>query len=906
MEKFSSESKTARMPVVPVHMPGDGGYIALDAVGDVAFAFDFPVQNTKIYKVGEDLHFQSHEGNSVTLKGYFENFSVDLDFRVQFYADGYAYTSRGFFEAFPFEIAESAPAAGNIFSSGGLSEFAELPDLTVTGVSRLGAMEDTVEDEGSGNKVEPGDTANGFFGGESPLPPSDRDPSHGVEEGGGSAVKPEPEPEPEPEPGSEPKDDRFVMHTGSSDTSINNQSITGNVLANDGDAGAKLVAVVGGAYGSASINAETGEVTYTLNANAAAQMGSGKGQITDTISYTAMGSDGNLYTKTIEIVVVREVNGAGQYISDNAIDGETHGFYAATTGDKISGTPEIVLGDGDDMVNIYKQMLDVEMELGDGDNVLFVSTDANSMERSVINAGDGNNTIHMESAWTPLAYNSHLVLGDGDNNVNLSGAWALYSSSGITAGDGDNFINLDGGAIGFSAADASFIHTGDGNNTITVTGKPGRFGLSYGEIMTGSGNDSIQVSTSEGKTAMSNYSRINAGDGDNTVTVTGTHGMDIYSSITTGDGDDVISISAANGYGMNGNSSINAGDGKNTIHVTGKIAMEKGTITTGNGDDLITVNGWDGYAVGSSTINAGEGNNEVHIQGSREGLYYNSSVIAGDGDDIINIFGNMWGVRENSHVDAGNGNNFVTVGGTEQYGLYYNSSITTGDGNDVITVFGGKRGMSEGAAINAGDGDNEIWVRGGEYAVYGGTISTGSGADTVTIQGSVYNGTVDLGGGNDILRLEAEKSGQVLFGNTMLSGGDNETFDAETGSLGDILSLDHSLSSVLTGAGGLGGITGANVTGFETLHLDLVDGNADTLDIDQLLLSLNTKGFTGDNAFGAIVVTGDSSDSHLFSGDWVSSGQGVILDGFDGVTFDRYTINNGQEILEIYLQTGIA
>ncbi len=42
-----------------------------------------------------------------------------------------------------------------------------------------------------------------------------------------------------------------------------------------------------------------------------------------------------------------------------------------------------------------------------------------------------------------------------------------------------------------------------------------------------------------------------------------------------------------------------------------------------------------------------------------------------------------------------------------------------------------------------------------------------------------------------------------------------------------------------------------------------------------------------------------------YSGEWNESGESMMLDAFDGLSFDRYTIQNGSETLEIYIQSGM-
>ncbi|CAK7020978.1 MAG: hypothetical protein DELT_02423 [Desulfovibrio sp.] len=530
-----------------------------------------------------------------------------------------------------------------------------------------------------------------------------------------------------------------MLHTGNTAANINGAVIAGMVTANDTDPNSTVVAIGNGVYGTAAFNPETGEVTYTLNDNAASQMGAGTNQVTDTITYTAMDSNGNTYEKTIEIVVVRQTSGSGQYIADNQVEGELHLVTVETTGDGETGTPEIALSDGDDMLIGMKLMEDMEIDLGGGNNRFTLTVaSGNALSGTAVSAGNGNNRIDIQGAGTALTHSSQLTLGDGDNTVSLSGTRAIFDNSGIIVGNGNNTITLNGGMEGFNRGDESFIRTGDGDNEIVITGSAGFYGMSYGQIETGAGDDVIRVKAS-GQTAVSNYSSINAGDGNNIIEVEGLRGLDTNSSITAGSGDDTITVTGTGGYGM------------------------------------------------------------------------------------------------------------------------YNSTITTGEGDDYVYV-----------------------------------------------KGSLTNSKVWLGDGDDRLYLDSEGLRNMLAGNSILDGGANTLVDFGRGELGDVLSLGHDLAVAVNGTNALGGITSGNVTGFEALHLDLFDGGADTLDIDQLLSTLSSKGFTGEKAFDSIVITGDQADTLLFTGEWTSSGQNVILDGFDGVTFDRFTVMNGQEVLEIYLQTGIA
>ncbi len=96
---------------------------------------------------------------------------------------------------------------------------------------------------------------------------------------------------------------------------------------------------------------------------------------------------------------------------------------------------------------------------------------------------------------------------------------------------------------------------------------------------------------------------------------------------------------------------------------------------------------------------------------------------------------------------------------------------------------------------------------------------------------------MSLGEGNDFLRLEGSLSDSYK-----LDGGLADLVDFDHGDLGDILSLAPSLAK---NPAQLGGLTADKAVNFETLHLDLADGNEDVLDVDSLLHVLAAKDFQG-------------------------------------------------------------
>ncbi|MDR2663842.1 MAG: hypothetical protein LBC31_12680, partial [Treponema sp.] len=91
----------------------------------------------------------------------------------------------------------------------------------------------------------------------------------------------------------------------------------------------------------------------------------------------------------------------------------------------------------------------------------------------------------------------------------------------------------------------------------------------------------------------------------------------IDGTIDAGDGDDTITVG-----GMNPSSIINAGNGNNTITIS---AVTSGTITAGDGNDSITINDW----FQNGTITAGPGADTINIR------YFSGGTIIDVGADTV-------------------------------------------------------------------------------------------------------------------------------------------------------------------------------------------------------------------------------------------------------------------------------
>ncbi len=164
------------------------------------------------------------------------------------------------------------------------------------------------------------------------------------------------------------------------------------------------------------------------------------------------------------------------------------------------------------------------------------------------------------------------------------------------------------------------ITTSGGDDEITVKGD-----FTAGIISTGGGDDDIKIENN-----MSAGTAINAGDGENVVTIVG----NLFGNISAGTGKDVVTIEGD----ANSAAIINVGSGENTVVIKGLLS---GSVTTGSGVDKVEVENLNGTA----NISVGSGEDEVIIK----------TVSAGGAD--IDLGSDN--VKDIIKIEALNGNNIT-------------------------------------------------------------------------------------------------------------------------------------------------------------------------------------------------------------------------------------------------------
>lgn len=511
------------------------------------------------------------------------------------------------------------------------------------------------------------------------------------------------------------------------------------------------------------------------------------------------------------------------------------------------------LGNSDDVANTDATKVTITGTAGN-DVITLESGKVTSLD-----SNEGNDKVTIASAASVNTLN----LNNGANTVTVAG-----KVNTLTAGAGDDNVNVSG--------EVSTLTTGTGNDTISVSGK-------VKTIEAGDGDDKISVTAGE-------VDSLNAGAGADTISVAaGARVKDL----DAGDGDDIIAITAGAVI-----KNLNGGGGTNTLKLeNGVVDLSTTKLTnvqtiTGRGkiqsSDITGKN----ITLGSEKLNAwNEGTGEyditeLEIKGKGTATADNISlnglkIAAGSTGHKLNITNFKSGSLTINDKSLGNDSadetavdaTTVTVTGTESNDIITINSgkikdVSTGKGADTVTISSG----ANVATLSTGEGKDTININGTV-----GTLDAGDGDDTITVSGSGKVDTIDAGAGNDTITL---KSGASV---TTINGGDGK----------DTLTLDGSGSAVdftkitkITGievlqlSGATTSSSGAKIS-YDSikdnlnLTVDFASSSGGTLTIDQATNKIvDISGFKGAG-------TGLASGSITINN--VNNGNTIKLNKDDGI-----------------------
>ncbi|AIF49855.1 matrixin family metalloprotease [Pelosinus sp. UFO1] len=577
-------------------------------------------------------------------------------------------------------------------------------------------------------------------------------------------------------------------------TTANNDTVTGNALAN----------VIDGGGGDDTIDAGAGNDTVKYYASYTPSKIKG-GLGIDTLDASAQ-TTGVTINLTTQFTDFENITGG---LGDDVLTG-TIGVNTLIGGagndiiDGKGGSDIINAGDGDDIVKYYSTLTATNVKSGNGIDTL----DASALTAAVninlatqfkdfenITGGSGNDTL------TGNDQTNILIGGDGNDYIDGGkGADSIYG------GNGNDTIVFH--------ADNALVDGGTGVNILTAA--PSATGVSI-DLTNGAFSNIQQV-------IGSNYNDV----------IKGTSGNDIISS---GNGDDIIdggagidTIDAGAGndtvkyYTSYDPTKIKGGAGIDTldasaqatgltINLTTQFTDFENLITTAN-NDILTGNALanviDGGG-GDDTIDAGAGNDTVKYYAS----YTPSKIKGGLGIDTLDASAQASGVNIDLNTQFTDFENIV--GGTGADVLTGNALANTlvgGAGNDTLDGGAGDDyldGSIGGDKIYGGAGNDTIVFDSADVLVDGGL-----GVDIVTAASSASGVTIDL---NSSMFTNIEKFVGSNYNDTLIgtAGADNLS-----GGAGD---------DIIDGGGGN----------------DIIDGGAgnDTIKYYTSIVPTNIKGGAG-------------------------------------------------------------
>ena len=599
--------------------------------------------------------------------------------------------------------------------------------------------------------------------------------------------------------------------------------------------------LVGGSTSGDTLTDSTGDSTIAVT-----------GANSGTIDGLAFSSIENLNLSTGNDTVTVTGSGGGVSLTGSLDLGD--GTNSLTMSNSAGSIASVTSGTGDDTFSISAGSVTGALTAGDGNNTLTISGTSSSIgsyaggngtDSITLSGGDvvgnvstttGNDTLLISSTSSTIGGNLDLGGGTGDtlsyagytNAVSVT-LTDITSNAGSTAAGGATAIS--GTATGFEnliggSTSGDTVTDSTGDSTIVISG------ANSGTIdgMTFSAIENLSLSTGiDGVTVTKGASlsgNLNLGDGTSN-TLTMDSGAGAIGSVTAAGGNDTVTI---NGGTITG--AVNLGDGANALTINDTNSTI-GSYTGGSGIDTIVSKGGDilgavstGSAADSVTLSLGAtitgavtlGANSDSADGN-DSLSLNASSITGavntgSAADTVTLSSasTITGdVTLGANSDASDGIDTLTLDASSVTG-----NVSSGAGADAVSVLNTSTitgNVTLGTNTDSTDGADTLTVTGASgssKSVITGSISTGAGADTLTLTNAT------IGGVGQTLSLGSDNNG--LDGNDSLSGsGTAITGNITTGSGSDTLTL--STGSSVTGNVSLGidGDTPAITDSFDSL-----------------------------------------------------------------------------------------
>ena len=645
-------------------------------------------------------------------------------------------------------------------------------------------------------------------------------------------------------------------------------------------------------------------------------------------------------------------------------------FRSGLSDFKDDGNDVIKMGDGDDVFNIEKDadVSSTKIDMGnaggennqdtviiDGGivlNTMITSHDGNdkftvrgdaTLGDVLFKTGKGEDTVNIESGITVTSLKSVKIDTGADNDVvnikhDLIDDWANHGStdgseyegvrtaSFIKTGEGDDTINVTGARLNGVDIDSGDSDTGDMLNFISA-------GIYNSEIKSGNGNDKIVL-----QDAKADVMDIYTGEGNDSLTIKGSTKITNNSA----EHNDPISSSAhvanpgANQAGIHSNyiemgkgrdsltiergaeisntkintSSADAGvsDDRDSVDVTG-AKFNNAAIETGYGDDEInlkdvTMISNDGF---STYIGAGGGNDTINVSGNSS--FDKAIIYTNGGDDHVNVDGDVSMVDSNIMLENGN----VTLNVARATGLVDTNIEGAGVGNAGVKTVTIDNAELRRVTINTADDGDSVTIGAGTHDNTDVKIFTQGGDDTININADLTGtssvnlspaagemahnddaSNINSGKGNDTINI----ADNVTLTNTYLSGGDG----SDLVDLGKDVSLNGTainggdgIDTLKIHDGSFNTTNAGKISGFEVL--DMSDANEDftfhhASDIANFIKNVGGEGAT------SLFVKGDKFVGKFIEGSSEIASAGTVDSNGNHV----YSVSEGSQTFTLTIK----
>ncbi|KGQ69296.1 hypothetical protein IO47_00005, partial [Gallibacterium anatis] len=441
---------------------------------------------------------------------------------------------------------------------------------------------------------------------------------------------------------------------------------------------------------------------------------------------------------------------------------------------------KIDMGEGNNEVSIYHNIIAGAedgsgnyIRFGGGDDKLTVggyiggesaSVATGYKSSNIIDLGGGHNTVQVGSIYTSDT-TKFLMVSDGSSNVTFNGY--IGGRSSMMMGDEADTVVVKGNAEFNSDPyywlDGAFIKNMEegAKNDMYKGFYETAFKQKVSDKLVsainraGAGSEAVlgEKGLNPNETIMDNArkigTRIDLGNGENTLSISGSV---LRLNYLGGTDSDTVTLGATS------ESNFWMGDGNNTLSSSGSVS--KLNYRGGADSDTVTLG-----QTSESRFWMGDGDNKLSLGSNSSSIGYSG----GTGTDTITINGS---VNNNSTFNIGSGNNSIKITGNAEQtwiGVSNNNEGFAQSGNDTVTIGGNFTGKGiDKEVINLGAGQDSVTISG---KLQDSNIQMGDDNDSVTIRGTIDGSNIiDAGKGDDVITVTS----QINSRNTQLIGGEGD------------------------------------------------------------------------------------------------------------------------------------